>query len=483
MKYSVHITLVLIAIVINLVSFREGHNWGGDFAGYIIQSQTVADGNFDRLKEQIEKNDFILNYPWGYPLLLSPLIEYFNGNLNILKYYTYAFFILSLVFIFFLFRENKAFSLLTIILLAANPYFWELKNDLLADFPNLCFTFLSLLTIHHVIIRKKTIINDYFSGFLIGLTVFLSFIMRNQSLILIPVLLVSQMMIYKKDAFKTTLLFKIITPYLTFILLMYLLFLIIPLKSTSYSVQYNFSIVFILNTIWLNVFYYLNVWSELFRHIFLIHHFSEIFTGMVIFIAIIGFARSIKSEYLIILFFIFSLALFLITPFYQGIRYVLPIIPVFIYLFVKGLAYVSEMLHHKYGRYIFTFTLTVLVLLSFKSIITFSYNHYRSPETMAGPYEDESLEMFVYLKENTDRNDIIGFWKPRVMLLYTERNSVVLQTVNQCSERNVDLLVCYKYATQDQIPLDTITNYPDLFVNEFRNENFAIFRVNRSVTH
>jgi len=126
MRYKILIALVFFSVIINLLSFKAGHDWGDDFAAYIKQSQTFASGDYNNLKEHIEKTDYTLNYPAGYPILLAPFIKSFDSNIKILKYYTYLFFILSLIFIFLLLKKNKEFALLTVLLISCNPFFWEL---------------------------------------------------------------------------------------------------------------------------------------------------------------------------------------------------------------------------------------------------------------------------------------------------------------------------------------------------------------------
>ena len=125
MKNILIITLILLSVLINIFSFNKVQDWGDDFAGYIIQAKTIHTGSYDDLKNDIKRNDFILNYPWGFPVLISPLIRYFDSNMIIIKIYIFLFFLAALIVLFYIFRDDKESALLTILLLSSSPYFWE----------------------------------------------------------------------------------------------------------------------------------------------------------------------------------------------------------------------------------------------------------------------------------------------------------------------------------------------------------------------
>jgi hypothetical protein len=75
MKNIFIITLILLSVLINIFSFNRVQDWGDDFAGYVIQAKTIHTGSYSELETSIKKNDFILNYPWGFPFLISPPLD------------------------------------------------------------------------------------------------------------------------------------------------------------------------------------------------------------------------------------------------------------------------------------------------------------------------------------------------------------------------------------------------------------------------
>jgi hypothetical protein len=476
--------LLLVSIAINLLSFQKGHNWGDDFAGYLKQAQILSKGNYADLKVNMTQMDNILNYPWGYPLLLTPLIHLLDSHLIFLKIYTYFFFILSLLFIFLLLRKDRVMALMTILLLSASPYFWEFKENLLADYPNLCFTFLSLYLIQRVVQEKKIILNEIASNLLIGLSLFVSFSMRNQSIVLLPTLLVLQLFMVRRAVIKPGLLIRLILPYITFFALASLLSWLIPIRSTSYAAQYNFNLLFMIKTIGNNVVYYLKVWNELFDSTSVIAHFSKIFSGLAICLAAIGVAGSIRKENVLLLVFpLICICLFLVTPFYQGLRYAMPIVPLFIFFMLKGAHDLSMKLSRRIGRFGHLYLGLTLVFLSLKSIVSGAYVNYRTSRIMKGPYEPDSRELFEYIATRTSPADRIEFWKPRIILLYTGRNSIFTPTRELYLSKGLQYMVYYKYPDilNDQIPLDTVYKYKDELSPCFSNSSYLMFKTREMV--
>lgn len=86
MKDIIIIALVFLSLLINFLSFNKVQDWGDDFAAYVMQAKTVHDGSYSELERNIKRNDFILNYPWGFPVLISPVIAFFDNNISSSKY-------------------------------------------------------------------------------------------------------------------------------------------------------------------------------------------------------------------------------------------------------------------------------------------------------------------------------------------------------------------------------------------------------------
>ena len=331
MKTIFIITLIALSVLINLFSFNKVQDWGDDFAGYIIQAKTIHTGSYSDLEANIKKNDFILNYPWGFPFLIAPLITYFDNNIIIIKIYIYLFFVAGMVIVFYLFREHIETALLTVLVISSSPYFWEFKNYILADIPNLFFVLLALFFSDRFLIKRKMFINEYFACTIIGVLVYISYMMRNQSIVLLPTVILVQIIIFRSELFSVRKMLMLFIPVVVFLILLSTSSALIPVKPVTYLDQYahlQFG-----KTVWENIFYYISVWKELFATTLVINKIATVFTGFFIIFVFIGAFTTLQKNILFIVFFGLSIILVLISPFHQGLRYLIPLIPFFFYFF------------------------------------------------------------------------------------------------------------------------------------------------------
>ena len=462
--------------MINIFSFNNVQDWGDDFAGYVIQAKTIHTGNYSNLRSDIKRNDFILNYPWGFPVLISPLIKYFDSNIIIIKMYVYLFFLASLFVLFRLLRDDKETALLTILLLASSTYFWDFKNYILADIPNLFFVLLTLLVTNRYLIKDKKINNDYFTSLIIGALIFLTYMVRNQSLVLLPSVMIVQFIKLRKDLFTAKSLLLIFLPGLVFLSLLYIFNQIIPIKPVTYLNQY--AQLSLGKTVWNNFFYYLKAWQELFAITDIIKHVNTAFTTFFLVFAFIGATITAKKNMLFIAFFVVSISLVLISPFYQGIRYLIPLVPFVFYFFITGIRYLIFHIgiKNKFKQMAYYSIIGFIIFLSIKTISVYTYQSSSSGQEAEGPYKKTSVAMFNYIKNNTTKNEIIGFCKPRAMLLYTGRNAVIPASYEECIRKKIDYLVYYKDAIAEQLPQDSIKNHQNDFNEVFRNDDFIVFK-------
>ena len=456
----------------------RGLDWGCDYGGYVLQAKTLVSGDYKGLQENMNRNEFVLNYPWGFPFVLAPVIGSFDTDPVLIKEYVFLFFVVSLILVYFLFRKEPEYALFTVLLLATNPYFWYFKNHLFADFPNLCFVLFSLALIQKFIVGKKQFINSYLDNCLVGLTVFISFSMRTQSIMLLITLLIMQVYYFRKELLRPKIMIAALLPYVVFFILNFLMNKLIPIPSVSYREAYEDAP--LLDTIWNNIFYYTNVWKALVSDIKDLGQVDGIVAGVFILLFLVGISIKWRDNLLYIVFIICSFAPLFIAAFYQGLRYLIPVVPFFFYFMVKGAFYLTTSLYQKRGNRIAYFFVGLFAFFSLRSIALLSYTNYYTPFLMEGPYQPASLKLFEFLKQNTAKQDLIGFWKPRAMLLYSGRNSIVPRSYAECIVRNANYYVYYRNAGYDQIALDSLTLYPGRFTNIYEDEDFKVFKVVRN---
>src|SRR5215216_4704622 len=117
------IIIIVISMFIGASTLRRGHEWGDDWAWYILQAQSVLQGTTD---EFIATSAFTNNesttyvgplaYPWGYPLILTPAYAIKGINPLALKIPALFFYGGFLVCLYLLLRVRltKAESLLLV---------------------------------------------------------------------------------------------------------------------------------------------------------------------------------------------------------------------------------------------------------------------------------------------------------------------------------------------------------------------------------
>src|SRR5918996_2866703 len=122
--------IILISLVIGASTLSRGHQWGDDFAWYILQAKSILNGTTNEFMEisaftngQSTTHLGPLAYPWGYPLILVPVYAVKGISPLALKLPGLFFYAGFLVCLYFLMkaRLTEAESLIVVSLFAFNP--------------------------------------------------------------------------------------------------------------------------------------------------------------------------------------------------------------------------------------------------------------------------------------------------------------------------------------------------------------------------
>ena len=125
------------------LTLHNGHNWGGDFAQYILHARNIVAGR--EYSEGIMLENPVL-FPPGFPLLLAPLLNFFGVNFKILKVWNIIFWYGTAGLFFVQFRRNFGATIagLGFIFLLVNAYFFYFKQNILSDIPFVFFVWAAL---------------------------------------------------------------------------------------------------------------------------------------------------------------------------------------------------------------------------------------------------------------------------------------------------------------------------------------------------
>jgi hypothetical protein len=135
--------------------------------------------------------------------------------------------------------------------------------------------------------------------------------------------------------------------------------------------------------------------------------------------AIIGFVISIRKKLEIdALFFILTCGMIVVLSVYQGPRYLLPILPIYLFYFYEGFRPIIPFITKAKGKLLAIVSSLVYLLLGF--------NHFKNVSLPPNetPYTMQDAIAFDHIRNKISDNDIIVFSKPRALTLYTNKKSI-----------------------------------------------------------
>ena len=438
--------VLIICFFLQLLHYHEGQNWNAanDYAGYLMQAISIAEG---KINEFVAFNESIVSqssfpiapvaYPWGFPIILSFLYKFFGINLLVIKLSMFIFYAGFLITIWFFFKDELDVNekLILVSLFAFNPFFLQFGNHILSDIPFLFFSTLTIFTIYKFNNEENS---QNKTLYIVALTFcfFISSSLRSHGLLL-PILyliliilfalnqyapkfiLLKKLIFFKNFSVRKDIFFLLL-PILFFILLMYFFSLFFPSRqSIQVSIFQNIDV----KTFLLNCFYYLVIVKNFFYSTPTLKTILNTFDpGILIYIlslpfVFLGLKNKWRAQSIIVFYVIVTFILYASYPIRQGLRYIIPILPFYIYFFIIGLRTL------KYKRNIFIGKILVFFLL-ITSIIQISKNVENNFQLSEGPYHADSLELFKYIKDSVKENETVIFYKPRSMSLFTKKKTV-----------------------------------------------------------
>ncbi|WP_133511796.1 ArnT family glycosyltransferase [Candidatus Thiosymbion oneisti] len=446
--------LLSVSCVLIYGLLTDIHNWGGDFSGYIMQAKSIVEQD---ISGYIASSNSVI-YPWGFPILLAPFYKVFGLDILWLKMVGVICYVLFLLVIYHGFTKyhSRAGILGVTAVFALNPHMLTFLNQILSDIPFLLFSTLCVFLVGRVIVQRRPIISFPIDYMLIGIILGIAFLIRNNGALLIILVALTQLvsaasgnhnreldfslakrLVRIGDALKTTPVSLVIglIPYTTFFCLLGLVALWHPQLLFGGALHLGVLDRALDNTlpnlIVLNAAYYAAIPVKFFGS-FLLYAMSVPFV-------LIGITRRYKSDYHILLYVALVVFFHLIWPGRQGLRYLFPLLPFYVSFMVTGIE-VSHRSAAIFGKRIKPSYLVVAVMMTllffteeigyriYENVTngrTVLWGPFRPDRTwLWGPFSPQAREMFHFIRDNTDTEDIIVFFKPRVMRLMTDRMSI-----------------------------------------------------------
>lgn len=422
------VIILLLNVALGVSILTRGHEWGDDWASYVMQAQSILNGNTD---EFIERNAFTIfessvqigpvAYPWGYPLALTPALLLKGVHALALKLPGLFFFLGFLVCLYLLTktRLTRTESLLLVSLFAFNPTFVGFLDYILSDIPFLFSVFLVLL-----LIAKTNEKQDTWTHVFLGIALFFAFFIRTTGVILLAGFLIHQaLLLLPEKTGRKIILQNSATALAVFLAFWMISSLIFPNGQGSYFQQLAGLTVetFLENT--RNYFY-------LFVQFFdstPAPAWTYIYYALVILFLIGAWMRR-NADQALIIFFVLYFAVMLAWPEWQGIRFIFPLLPLFFYFALQGANALLAGLPEKYKPsakgMVYLFGLALAGIFLFHSG-TQAYINLMDGRKINGPFDPFSYDLYNYIRAETPPDSVIVFFKPRALRLFTDRDSIM----------------------------------------------------------
>jgi len=479
MKNKILIGTIVVSLILGAASFRRGHDWGDDFAWYILQAKSVLNGTTDEFMRQSEFTNTQstthvgpLAYPWGYPLILVPVYALRGISPLGLKLPALLFYAGFLICLYLLMKKRftSTESLLIVSLFAFNPMLIQFEDQILSDIP---FLFFSTLSLYFMTEGNKRGIFQYV---LIGTAVFLTAFMRATGIILLGGFLAVEFVKFLKnrrdrEVLKQIILNSFIVCFV-FAVLWGINLLLFPSGGESYLSQYAGLTVETLKEL---TALYFNVFSEFFGSA---QGWRALYFVLLVF-ALFGVWTKRSEETLFIIFTVLWMIVHITYPYWQGARYIFPILPIFIYFTFQGIKTAISKLPERYRstgeRLHYGFWMLIVCIFLFNSC-AFAIDNLKSDRAINGPFDQYSMEVYEYINESTLPHSVIVFFKPRVMIMMTGHDTIMSMECDRML--TADYLVLSKKAEDNQqISPDQIDECNLPLEDVFENRRFIIYKV------
>lgn len=494
LELALFIGLLLIIIVVYLATFYPDQGWGDDFAQYVSQAMNITRG------VSMENTGYIYSrytpslgpraYPPGFPLMLAPVYAAFGFNVAAFQILLLVLQIITLLIVYWLYRRSvaKPTALVLLLMMGLSPYFISFKRDIMSDIPFMlaCLGFLAWVEW----VWKPGEFNHRHAA-IAALLVFICYLVRTIGFAVLLALIVS-------DLLRTRRLSRF-----TLWTIIYLIPLVVVGRllfgggQESYLDQFaNYSPLMVIY----NIGHYLlnairGFWAGPSLKFSAALIMPILWLGAIPLI-IYGFVRRVRTPnntLVIELFFIFYLAIILIWPSVQELRFLYPILPLFLLYAGVGFEGILRQLQAR------TSLRVVQVAAALCAVGIIGIYAIRTSDVVRaegildrGPYTTPAIELFTFVKDQTADDAIFAFFKPRALALYTGRHASTFPTgqtmeiaAAYLKEIQIDYVIVKKNETAEGAANESLAAFIEAhsqaFTQVFSNVDFDVYQVDVEV--
>jgi hypothetical protein len=469
--------LVLLACMIPAICINSinKHNWGDDFAQYLMHSQKLASFQNPCKINYVYNPEYPVMspavYPLGFPLLLAPVSAFGPSGLLPFKLFMQLFYIGFILASFFLIHKhfNAIAATILCLVLAYNPYLLEFKGQILSDIPFALFFMLSCYHIEKGTSAWKTSLLVAFTIFIrtVGITLFAAWVFK---------LLVDY---YQKRGLR----FPTINLQFTInsIAVFFLPVLVFYLNQKSAGAAYSNQMAqgTLIETVKTNLSLQVTLMNNLYIPDIMSfggYQFTWIIFPLLLFTGLIN--HILKKGYFLVLVFVLYEGLILIFPYqYATFRFSIPLLPFLLLFLIDAFEFIAKFIPQKTLR-----TGVCICLLGF-TCYTFAVKNIELQKNLTlvtSPEDKEATEMFHFVKTKTPKEARFIFTKPKALGYFGQRKCIANNPANNNIPQLIQGYACGYLITSKLLEnkgLDDFTQKVKYLDLVFSNTYFRVYRV------
>jgi len=423
--YKVLNGILITAIAVFFFStLRDGHNWDGDYALYIMHARNIVEGlpYADTGYIYNPKNPMNpASYPPGLPLLLAPIYQFYGIDLEKMKMVVVISFILFLLIFSCIMRQSLPWAMALAVTATVGLHFqyWRFKDTIFSEFPFMLFCYAALYGIDSLTQIKAT--PKLWSILVIAIMLALACLTRGIGLMLFPIIFLIGVYQWR----------RLVNPCLPILAIAAAIIILVnflfPQDLTYHLGPYeNYLNDGIFATLKPNIIVQRSAVRELVVHYafgenWLIDRLPLVFFLLVL----VGLITRVRIHLSIYEAFLSAYTLFLVT--YPGpgatneaVRYLLPIWPLFLFYVVYGTYAIGSRLGGIWQSVLPAMLCGALLSLHVAQYTRTDFGSIRYSVT-----DPISRELFNNIKTNLPADAVVLFGKPTIMALFSDRRAAI----------------------------------------------------------
>ena len=496
--YILILTITFIKIYSSI--FDKKVSLVGDNVSYYMLGTAIANGDGYTNIQHLEKEAHY-HYPPGYPMVIAGVTKLFSNDIATIKVFNGVLLFGVILLLFFIVKkltQNDHIAFATSFIALLNYHLLVYSTIMMSEIPFLFFSMLCVWLFIKIDFSKPVLKNWIFFPMLICLS--FSFYIRSVALALF-VSIVFYLFLKKRWSYVFSLIGGFILLYLPWIIrnshatgnsYVHQLFLKNPYKPELGSIGF----LDICERISVNIERYITkeIPSSILSSKDVMYTdastpFSEWFLGfLIIGVILFGILRLPKFKIFILSYSIAFLSLLMVWPHvWFGTRFLLPLIPLLIFLFIFGmielLKLVSPKVSPKHEKY---FIPTVMMLIL--GLWSFTYGSesiVKLQDEANGVYASNYKNYFAladWVQKNTPDNSVTSVRKEGLFYLFSKKNVTNYKKtldkeaqIEYLKSKNVDYVVVEQlgYSSTHKYLVPAIDKYPSKFkiIKELKNPN------------